>query len=70
MRRGLSRLTQPTLVLVSGEDEVFLPEAYAPLYAKYCKAEVEVLPGHDHDEIVSSDKALEAVRAWWWRLPF
>lgn len=66
--RFLAKLTRPTLVLVGSEDEEFVAEAYAPLFAKYGQAEVKVLPGLDHDGIVASERTYREVEQWLNRL--
>lgn len=60
----LSQLTQPTFVLVGADDEVFDAAAYQPLYAKFCKAEVRIIPDHNHDSIVKKEDALSNVGDW------
>jgi len=60
----LSRLTQPSFVLVGKDDEVFDADAYKPLYGKYCAAEVDILDDHNHDAIVMTEEALAAVAKW------
>ncbi|MET3292238.1 UNVERIFIED_CONTAM: non-heme chloroperoxidase [Brevibacillus sp. OAP136] len=60
----LAKLTKPTYVMVGADDEVFDAVAYHPLYAKYCKAEVRVIAGHNHDTIVKTEEALSSVGDW------
>ncbi|SEU09120.1 alpha/beta hydrolase [Paenibacillus sp. NFR01] len=64
----LSELHQPTLVLVGEEDEVFLADEYEPLYHRYCGAEVQLLPGHNHDHIIQTEQAHVIVGEWLKRL--
>ncbi|TJY42578.1 alpha/beta hydrolase [Cohnella pontilimi] len=60
----LSQLTQPTFVIVGADDEVFDAEAYKPLYNKFCKAEVRIIDGQNHDSIVKTEKALSIMGGW------
>ncbi|SEB50899.1 alpha/beta hydrolase [Paenibacillus sp. GP183] len=60
----LSRLTQPTFVLIGEDDEVFRADAYEQIYSKYCNAEVRVIPGHNHDAVVTTSEAHTIVGQW------
>lgn len=62
--KHLTELTQPTLVLVGEEDEVFRADAYEPLYRRYCGAEIRILPGHNHDQIMQTEQAHAIVGEW------
>ncbi|WP_186445825.1 alpha/beta hydrolase [Paenibacillus cremeus] len=62
--KHLSRLAKPTFVLIGEDDEVFRAEAYEPLYRQYCSADVRVLPGHNHDQIIQTEQALAIVGEW------
>ncbi|MFC5451118.1 alpha/beta hydrolase [Paenibacillus aestuarii] len=60
----LSRLTQPAFVMVGADDEVFDANAYQPLYQKFCKAEVRIIPDQNHDSIVKMQPALSIAGDW------
>ncbi|TXK76374.1 alpha/beta fold hydrolase [Paenibacillus sp. N3.4] len=62
--KHLSRLTQPTFVLIGEDDEVFSAEAYEPLYSKHCGAEVHVIPNHNHNGVIQTMEALGKVAQW------
>jgi non-heme chloroperoxidase len=62
--KHLSRLTKPTFVLIGEDDEVFRAEAYEPLYRRHCSADVRLLPGHNHDQIVQTEQALAVIGDW------
>lgn len=62
--KTLRKLTKPALVVVGSEDEEFLADQYAPFFAKYNKAEVIVVPGSNHDGILSDDRTFKETARW------
>jgi len=60
----LAKLTQPTLVLVGEDDEVFDAHAYASLYGQFCQADVHVVPNQNHDSILREEVPLSLVSNW------
>ncbi|WP_158602380.1 alpha/beta hydrolase [Cohnella endophytica] len=62
--RSLRAMTQPTLVLVGEKEEVFISGQYAPLFAEYNQAKVEMILDADHDGILSNEDTFKEVERW------
>ncbi|MFC4303241.1 alpha/beta hydrolase [Cohnella boryungensis] len=62
--RELRAMTQPTLVLVGEQDEVFLPGQYAPMFAEHNRAEVRLIRNCGHDGILVNKEAHRLVEHW------
>lgn len=62
--RYLRAMTQPTLVLVGEKEEVYIPGQYAPMFAEYNKAKVEMILDCDHDGILTNEEAFREVESW------
>ncbi|WP_261304115.1 alpha/beta hydrolase [Paenibacillus andongensis] len=60
----ISRLTANSFILVGSEDEVFVPEAYQPIFAKHSKLGIHILQGHNHDQIIQTEQALATIGQW------
>lgn len=63
-QKDLRAITQPLLVAVGSEDEVFYPEQFAPLVSQCAKARVKVLPGVSHLGIVVGPEIRPVVKEW------
>lgn len=62
--RYLQAMTQPTLVLVAQNDEVFLSDQYEALFAQHNKAKVSMIPDSNHDGMLSSEHTFNKVQQW------
>ncbi|WP_158302156.1 alpha/beta hydrolase [Paenibacillus mesophilus] len=62
--KTLRKLTKPALVLVGSEDEQFLADRYAPFLAELNKAEVIVVPGSNHDGILTNERTFMETARW------
>ncbi|GAA5125735.1 alpha/beta hydrolase [Alloalcanivorax gelatiniphagus] len=61
----LAALTTPTLVLAGSADSSFNSDAYAPLFHEHTdQAEVKVLDGVGHLEIIKRPETRQAIQAW------
>lgn len=61
----LAALNAPTLVLAGGDDSSFNSDAYAPLFHEHTdQAEVKVLEGVGHLEIINRPETRQAIQAW------
>lgn len=68
--RDIAALHAPTLVVVGRDDPVFEAEAFPPLFRSYNDhAEVALLNGLGHLDLVSSPITAETVKAWLKALP-
>lgn len=64
-KKDLTAITQPLLVLIGTADEAFLPEQYEPTVTKHNPdAQVELLPGVNHNGIVVGDEVQSALATW------
>jgi non-heme chloroperoxidase len=64
-KKDLAKITQPLLVLVGRDDEAFLPEQYPPTITRHnSAAQVELIPGVNHQGIVVGDAAYSSLDAW------
>ncbi|HRC84040.1 MAG TPA: alpha/beta fold hydrolase [Thermoanaerobaculia bacterium] len=63
-RAALAAVDAPLLVVVGGQDEAFLPEAYPALLQGLPRAEAVVIPGASHDGVLEDPQALRAVASW------
>jgi alpha-beta hydrolase superfamily lysophospholipase len=64
-KKDLAAIQQPLLVLIGTADEAFLPEQYEPTVTKHNPAaQVELLPGVNHNGIVVGDDVQPIVSAW------
>lgn len=64
-RRDLAAMDRPALVLVGSEDEAFLPERFAPLFAQHAPhARVEIVPGARHLGLAVEPAAFARVIDW------
>ena len=61
----IAALNAPTLVLAGGDDSSFNSDAYAPLFREHTdRAEVKVLEGVGHLEIINSADTRGAIQQW------
>lgn len=64
-KKALANITQPLLVLVGADDEVFLPDQYPPTVSKYNPAaRVELIPCVTHQCIVVGEDAWPFLDEW------
>ena len=63
-RGDLWKITQPFLVLVGREDEVFIADEYPKVLAGHPTAQIRILPGVKHLDILVDDKTKAAVEEW------
>jgi non-heme chloroperoxidase len=64
-QKDLAAITQPLLVLIGTEDEAFLPDQYEPTVTKHNPtAQVELLPGVNHNGIVVGEEVQPILAAW------
>ena len=63
---GLAGIDAPLLLLVGSEDEAFEAEAYAPLVAAHVRvpAQVEVVPGVNHNGVHHDPRAVAFAAEW------
>ena len=61
---SLAAIDAPLLVIVGGEDELFLPEAFEPIVTANSAGEVLVLEGASHNSVHHDPRAVAAAAAW------
>lgn len=61
---ALQAIDKPTLVLVGDEDEEFDSTQYEPLFSKYTNAQTKLIPGADHNSILSAPATFASVKEW------
>jgi pimeloyl-ACP methyl ester carboxylesterase len=52
------------LVLAAAEDSIFRPEGYRDVFQPLARATVEIIPGIDHFQLVTSDDLALRVGEW------
>lgn len=63
--QDLLKLRQPTLMLIGEQDEVFEASQYPPLFAEHVPhAVAKVIPGADHDGVLSDARVFAEVKRW------
>ena len=61
----IAALSAPTLVLAGSADSSFNSDAYAPLFREHTDhAEVKVLEGVGHLEIINRPETHQTIQAW------
>jgi pimeloyl-ACP methyl ester carboxylesterase len=63
-KRDLAKLTKSTLVLVGEEDEVFYAGRYEDLLGNYTTAQLHLVPGCNHDGLLTNSVAFEHLANW------
>ncbi len=64
-KKDLAAITQPLLVLIGTEDEAFLPDQYEPTVTRHNpSAQVDLIPGVNHNGIVVGDEVQPLLSAW------
>jgi pimeloyl-ACP methyl ester carboxylesterase len=63
-KRDLAKLTKSTLVLVGEEDEVFYADRYAAVLGNYTNAQLHIVPGCNHDGLLTNSGALVHLANW------
>lgn len=61
---ALQAMNQPTLVIVSDQDEEFEAQQYEPLFSKYSNAQTQLIPDANHDGILSHPDTFLVVKKW------
>ncbi len=61
---ALSAVDAPMLIVVGNNDEAFVADEYPAAVAAFSTAEVHLLPGENHNSIVSSAAAMEIISEW------
>lgn len=68
-RQEIAGISQPTIVAVGSDDELFRSDQFAPLFAELNpKIPVTVVPGLGHMDMISNDRAASVVAELWQKL--
>jgi len=67
-RGDIARIGCPLLVVAAAEDSIFRAEGYREVFKPLAGATVEVIPGIDHFQLVTSDEPVWRIGAWWRQL--
>lgn len=62
--KDLRKITQPALVLVGEEDELFHPEQFEPLLSQYTPAKTKIIAKANHDGILHNEETFKEVETW------
>ena len=63
-QKDLVAITQPLLVVVGSEDEVFYADQFEPVISRYTKDDVKVLEGVNHLDIVVRPEVRPVIKEW------
>jgi alpha-beta hydrolase superfamily lysophospholipase len=66
---ALQAVTSPLLVVIGSEDEVFEADQFEPFVSENSQGETVILPGLNHEGIITDPSTFEIVEAWYRNLP-
>jgi hypothetical protein len=64
IKKDLSAITQPLLVVAGTADEAFIADKFEPVISQYTDVQVRLIEGLTHFGVVLSAEVQPAIREW------